>query len=338
MKVELTAARRFCLSVVGLWLVPFALAADPWLVLEGDAGIGHGKRVVLISGDEEYRSEEAMPMLGKLLAVRHGFKCTVLFAINKQTSEIDPNTTDNIPGLQALNASDLMIVFLRYRDLPDEQMKWVDAYLQTGRPVIGIRPSVVAFRNKPGSQFQKYGCGYKGDDYKSGFGQQVLGSTWISHHGRHKIESTRGLVVEQMKSHPVLRGVGTMWGPSDVYTVRTPDSPGRKGARHGPGSEGHGPSRSASRQTSDAARVDQVVSHDPQGNARVFMTTMGSSQDFLDEHFRRMVINACFWAVGLEEKIPARTNVDFVGDYKPRPFGFNTFQRGLRIENLAARE
>ncbi|MFA5191478.1 MAG: ThuA domain-containing protein [Verrucomicrobiia bacterium] len=337
MKVELTATRRFCLSVVGLWLVPFALAADPWLVLEGDAGIGHGKRAVLISGDEEYRSEEAMPMLGKLLAVRHGFKCTVLFAINKQTGEIDPNTTDNIPGLQALNASDLMIVFLRYRDLPAEQLKWVDAYLQTGRPVIGIRPSVVAFRNKPGSQFQKYSCGYKGDDYKSGFGQQVLGSTWISHHGRHKIESTRGLVVEQMKSHPVLRGVGTMWGPSDVYTVRTPIPQDGKVLVMGQVLKAMDPRDPPS----DKPQMPLAWTKSyptPKGDARVFMTTMGSSQDFLDEHFRRMVVNACFWAVGLEEKIPARTNVDFVGGYKPRPFGFNTFQRGLRVENLAARE
>lgn len=337
MKVELAAARRFCLSVVGLWLVPFALAADPWLVLEGDAGIGHGKRAVLISGDEEYRSEEAMPMLGRLLAVRHGFKCTVLFAINKQTGEIDPNTTDNIPGLQALNASDLMIVFLRFRDLPDEQMKWVDAYLQTGRPVIGIRPSVVAFRNKPGSQFQKYSCGYKGDDYKSGFGQQVLGSTWISHHGRHKVESTRGLIVEQMKSHPVLRGVGTMWGPSDVYTVRTPIPQDGKVLVMGQVLKAMDPrDPPADKPQMPLAWTKSYPT--PKGNARVFMTTMGSSQDFLDENFRRMVVNASLWAVGLEEKIPARTNVDFVGDYKPRPFGFNTFERGLRVENLAARE
>ena len=130
--------------------------------------------------------------------------------------------TDNIPGLSALETADLMIVFTRFRALPDEQMKHVDAYLRTGKPIIGIRPSVVAFRNKPDSKYAKYSSNYRGDDFPSGFGRQVLGATWISHHGHHGHESTRGIPAESMKDHPILRGVEVMWGPTDVYTVRSP--------------------------------------------------------------------------------------------------------------------
>ena len=72
------------------------------LVLEGGEGPGKGKHIVFLIGDDEYRSEDLMPQLAKILAVRHGFKCTLLFAINKETGEIDPGTLDNIPGLQAL--------------------------------------------------------------------------------------------------------------------------------------------------------------------------------------------------------------------------------------------
>ncbi len=154
-----------------------AAADERWIVFEGGPGIGAGKHVVLVSGDEEYRSEEAMPMLAKILSKRFGFRCTVLFAINKETGEIDPNVTDNIPGLSALESADLMIVFTRFRVLPDEQMKHVDAYLRTGRPVVGIRPSVVAFRNKPDSKYAKYSSNYAGNDFHSGFGRQVLGAT-----------------------------------------------------------------------------------------------------------------------------------------------------------------
>ena len=150
-----------------------------------ETGIGAGKHIVLISGDEEYRSEEALPMLAKILSHRFGFRCTVLFAINKETGEVDPNTTDNIPGLQALDSADLMFVMTRFRDLPDEQMQYVDAYLQTGKPIIGIRPSVVAFRNRPDSKYAKYSSDYRGEDFQQGFGRQVLGATWISHHGQH---------------------------------------------------------------------------------------------------------------------------------------------------------
>src|SRR5205085_7740145 len=84
-------------------------AADPWLVLEGHDGPGKGKHIVLVSGDEEYRSEEALPQLAKILAKHHGFKCTVLFAIDPNDGTINPNKNDNIPGLEALETADLMI-------------------------------------------------------------------------------------------------------------------------------------------------------------------------------------------------------------------------------------
>src|SRR5439155_25432115 len=111
-------------AAVVLLLSTSAQAADPWLVLEGGDGPGKGKHVVLVSGDEEYRSEEALPQLGKILARRHGFKCTVLFAIDKSDATINPNVS-NIPGLEALDSADLMVIFTRFRDLPDDQMKHI---------------------------------------------------------------------------------------------------------------------------------------------------------------------------------------------------------------------
>ena len=91
-----------------------------WLEFKGTAGPGLGRRVVLVSGDEEYRSEEALPMLAKILSTHHGFDCSVLFAINPETGEIDPDCQTNIPGLHALDTADLMIIFVRFRELPDE--------------------------------------------------------------------------------------------------------------------------------------------------------------------------------------------------------------------------
>ncbi|MCX5676711.1 MAG: hypothetical protein NTX87_17080, partial [Planctomycetota bacterium] len=122
------------------------MAADPWVVLEGKEGPGQGKHIVLIAGDDEYRSEEVIPQLAKILAAHHGFKCTVLFAVNKQTGEIDPATLDNIPGLDALQSADLMILFLRFRELPDEQMKRIIDYTDSGKPIMALRTSTHAFR------------------------------------------------------------------------------------------------------------------------------------------------------------------------------------------------
>src|SRR5436190_18913986 len=114
-----------------------AWAGGQTTVLDGFDGPGKGKHVVLVSGDEEYRSEETLPQMAKILAKHHGFKCTVLFAIDPQTGFISPPTNNNIPGLEALATADLMVIFTRFRNLPDEQMKHVVDYVESGKPVIG---------------------------------------------------------------------------------------------------------------------------------------------------------------------------------------------------------
>src|SRR3954451_6241439 len=133
----MTRLVRSAIALACLSAAP-ALAADPWVVYPGAPGPGQGKNVVLISGDEEYRSEEALPQLAKILAKHHGFNCTVLFAIGKDGT-IDPNRPDNIPGLEALRKADLMIIATRFRDLPDDQMKEIGDYVDSGRPIIDMR-------------------------------------------------------------------------------------------------------------------------------------------------------------------------------------------------------
>jgi len=144
---------------------------------------GKGKHIVLVSGDEEYRSEEALPMLGKILAKRHGFRCTVLFAIDPETGEIDPLNVTNIAGLELLDSADLMIIFTRFRNLPDEQMACIDRYVKSGKPIIGLRTATHAFNIPADRAFARYSFNSK--EWDGGFGRQILGETWISHHGAH---------------------------------------------------------------------------------------------------------------------------------------------------------
>ena len=184
-------ARTLLFPALALFLVSTALADDQWVVYQGGEGPGQGKNVVLISGDEEYRSEEALPQLAKILAKHHGFTCTVLFAIGKDGS-IDPEPNDNIPGLEALRKADLMIIATRFRDLPDDQMKEIVDYVESGRPIIGMRTATHAFNIKGGKKYARYSFNSK--EWDGGFGRQVLGETWISHHGHHGRESTRGII------------------------------------------------------------------------------------------------------------------------------------------------
>ena len=219
----------------------------------GDAGLpGEGKQVVLISGDEEYRSEEALPQLAKILAKHHGFACTVLFAVGKDGT-IDPNRQDNIPGLEALRKADLMIIATRFRDLPDDQMKEIVDYVESGRPVIGLRTATHAFSIKGGKKaYSRYSFNSK--EWDGGFGRQVLGETWVNHHGNHGVEGTRGIIAPGAEGHPILRGIkdGDITGPTDVYTVRLPLPGDSKPAGPRPGRRRPDPrpaSRSRARRT-----------------------------------------------------------------------------------------
>ncbi|MCI0740106.1 MAG: ThuA domain-containing protein [Gemmataceae bacterium] len=309
-------------------------AGEPqWVVYEGQNGPGKGKHIVLVSGDEEYRSEETLPQLGKILAKYHGFKCTVLFAVDPKTGEINPNFS-NIPGLDALQSADLAVLFLRFRNLPDEQMKYLVDYIESGKPMIGLRTSTHAFNNPKSKTYAKYH--WQSKEWDGGFGRQVLGETWISHHGQHGKESCRGVLAPGMEKHPILRGIkdGDIWGPTDVYGVRLPLARDAQPLVLGQVLTG----MKATDPPVEGKKNDPMMpiawSKSYRGaagkTARVFTTTMGASQDFQSEGLRRLLVNASYWSLGLEDRIPDRSVVDIVGPFNPLPFKFNGFEKGRR--------
>jgi len=301
-------------------------SSEPWLEYEGKRGPGRGKTVVLISGDEEYRSEETMSQLARILSERHGFRTIVLFAIDPKDGTINPNVNNNIPGLENLKRADLVIMLIRWRNLPDDQMKAIVDYAESGKPLIGIRTSTHPF-NLSGGSYRKYSWDNKTPEYEGGFGRQVFGETWIEHHGVHGKEGTRGIIAPGQEKHPILRGIqpGSIFGPTDVYRVRLPlpgdsvplvlgqitqtlqpDSAPVEGAKNDP--------------------MMPVAWTKSYRGARVFTTTMGASQDFAHEGTRRMLVNAVYWAVGLERRIPRRSDVRFVGPFTPSAFGFRKYE------------
>ncbi|MDR8394668.1 hypothetical protein NC796_26245, partial [Aliifodinibius sp. S!AR15-10] len=178
------------------WAPAQAQQGEQWISYEPVEGPGNGKHIVLVSGDEEYRSEEALPLLAEILAKHHGFKTTVLFAINPETGEVDPEYQNNIPGLQNLQSADLMVIFTRFRELPDEQMKYIDQYLKAGKPVVGMRTATHAFmyEDNPDSPYAHYDFQSTEKGWEDGFGRQILGETWIDHHGSHGEEGTRAII------------------------------------------------------------------------------------------------------------------------------------------------
>ena len=321
----------------------FAEEPAQWLTLDGYAPEGYGRHIVFVSGDEEYRSEEALPMLAKIMAVRHGFKCTVLFAQDpEKPGVINPQVLDHIPGLEALRTADLMVIATRFRALPDEQMEEIDNYLMSGRPVVGLRTANHGFRFPKESKWHHYSWRYNGEktEWAEGFGGLVLGSWFFSHHGWHKYESTRGIVEKGAEKHEILRGIEpkSVWGPTDVYGVKEP-IPGADvqillrgqvlaGMKPDDAPLGKGPYEKApdyvKEGSNDKNNPMQALAWTkgyqlPGGRkGRAFCTTMGSSTDLVAEGTRRLVVNAMFWSLGME--IDSKADVAFVDSYQPTDY------------------
>ena len=99
------------------------------LFLKGKKGPGKGKLIVLVSGDEEYRTEESMPMLAKILAEKHGFTCKVLFSWDKSGKYIDPDNHEGVRGWHYLDNADLMIIGTRFRVPSNEEAKHITKFI-----------------------------------------------------------------------------------------------------------------------------------------------------------------------------------------------------------------
>ncbi len=310
---------------------PMAFAkAEDHLVFEGSEGQGKGKHIVLIAGDEEYRSEEAMPMLGQLLAKHHGFKCTVLFSLD-ETGNVDPKAQRSLSHSQSLDSADLIVMSIRFRKWDDASMeRFHNAYLR-GTPMVTLRTSNHGFNFPAKSKWAKYSFNAKKETgWRGGFGMHLFGMTWISHHGKHKVEGCRSVVEESNKNHDILNGVGTIFAESDVYTARPPasvnillrglvtetlksDSKAVEGKKNNPIQ----PIAWTSLHKNDEGKTNKI-----------FNTTMGAASDLDDANLRRLVVNACFW--GLDIKVPAQANVDVPSGYKPTFYGFKNAQKGKK--------
>ena len=333
------------LTLLLLSLITLNASAEPgphpvpdspkWLTYKGGDGPGKGKHIVLISADQEYRSEQSMPMMAAILAEHHGFHCTVLFGVNDQ-GLVDPTMpvylkkgeeasfkSHSIPGLEHLEKADLVIFFLRLLTLPQDQQQLIVKYLDSGKPIIGLRTANHGFRRA---------LPYKIDGKQVNFGD-LLGGSFMGHHGNWHRDSTRGDLVEAQKNHPILTGVKDIWGPSDVYRTYKEGTGLPEGCTalvYGQPLIGReqGGATNPKKEPLPVAWFKSWKTSSGK-SARVFQSTMGSAKDLENPGLRRLVINAAYWGMGMEEHVTPERSVDFAGDYKPLASGFNYQQLGV---------
>ncbi|GAB2769197.1 hypothetical protein GCM10027275_09890 [Rhabdobacter roseus] len=317
-------------------VVPVLLAQDeasPYrVVYQGSKGPGKGKHIVFIASDHEYRSEESLPALARILAQHHGFTCTVIFALDDE-GHILPGGS-NLKGLDALDKADLMVLFTRFSNFQDEEMQHFDNYLKRGGPIVALRTATHAFNIKDNPTWQHYDYRYNGPktEWKDGFGEYILGETWVSHYGTNHKQSSKLTAADDQKNHPIFRGVKEMWVQSGAYTAE----PKGTVLAYDQVLNGMTPDAEPDR-TKKPVPVAWTKTYQVAGgtSGRSFTTTHGASEDLLDENFRRMLVNATFWAMGLEKAIKATNNVALVGPYQPTTFNFNGYKAQVKPAMLA---
>lgn len=331
----MTSPRALFLALAGLLTLVAAplvhAASSPTITYAAQPGPGQGRHLVFLTGDEEYRGEEGLPMLAKILSQRHGFKCTVLFALDPDGT-INPDNNTSVGGIEALDTADGIVMALRFRQWPDAAMRHFAAAVARGVPIVALRTSTHAFRFPAASPST-----YK---HYNNFGREVLGENWVSHWGANRRGATRGVIEPGAESDPILRGVSDVFGDSGVY--ETHPVADAKILLRGYVLKGMNPRDEPDtyRKQRKSDNLEQGI-NDPAMPAawtrthrpatgkpnRVFCTTLGAATDLANDGLRRLVVNAVLW--GFEIDIPARTDVRFVDPFEPTPYAFKGYRRGL---------
>ncbi|MGB3144095.1 MAG: ThuA domain-containing protein [Maribacter sp.] len=278
--------------------------------------------IVFVTGDEEYRSEESMPMLAKIAKREMGAKVTVLYSLDS-AGVIDPNRTDHIAGLEALKTADLMVMFTRFRNLPEDELKYITDYAESGKPMVGFRTSTHAFMYKNDTLLGKV--------YNEAWPAKVFGQQWITHHGHFddgKFPVTNISIKPGQEEHPILKGFEPFDAYSWLYHVDGGDW--KLQGNSSPILMGHS--------TKSQHEIDGNLNKFPLDNpvawtktytgtsgktARVFFTTVAHPYDFRIPAVRKIALNGIYWALGKEKQIPEEgVNVNLEEAFEPNNSGF----------------
>jgi type 1 glutamine amidotransferase len=241
----------------GAWLSRMVLLLFTLLSAQTEfrAAAADPVRIVLISGEPEYFSSNSLPAFAKLLETNYHFRCAYL----------ERTDSNNIPGLEALEKADLAILFVRRMTLPEEQIGRVRKFLDSGKPLIGLRTASHAFEN------------WKSWDH------DVLGGNYHMHHGNQLRATAR--VIPGAREHPILRNVAAEFDTGGSLYKTSPLAEGATVLLMG---------------SVDGQPPEPMAWTHNYKEARVFYTSLGHPNDFENPSFKNLVVNAVFWCLRQE--------------------------------------
>ncbi len=298
--------------------------------------------VLFLTGDDEYRSEESMPVLAKMLRRDFGYRVDVGFSLDEK-GFVNPMAANSLTKMKKLKEADLVVMFLRFRRPDDKNFQYFLDYLDEGKPIVAFRTSTHAFRFANGAGKNEWGYQLDPNQIHSNAGgekiRELLGQSWIVHHG-HFDDGRKPLtqVKFQDSKHPILTGVEPFQAFSWLYHVQG-----------GGDTLGGNPhiilnGRALRSNKEDRGQLDRypienpiawTKTYDAKGGkkGKVFTTTLGHPYDFKDPNMRRLAIQGILWALGNEDQIPTEgVNTKIPGTYEPNNSGFgeSKFKQGMK--------
>jgi type 1 glutamine amidotransferase len=207
-------------------------------------------KVALLSGSAEYHSDDSLTAFADDLEKTYRIQCTKIFAKD--------GAGDPIPNLEAIDTSDLLILFTRRLKPPKDQLDRFKQYCDSGKPILGIRTASHAFQ-----------------DWLA-FDAEVLGGNYKGHYNEDPV--TQVSIAEKAKQHPILARIEPFSSKSTLYkntgiaddvelllTGAIPD------------------------------HTEPLAWTRTHKSARIFYTSLGSPADFKNPTFLRLLTNALFW-------------------------------------------
>jgi type 1 glutamine amidotransferase len=208
-------------------------------------------RIHMISGSDEYKSDSTLKAFAAMLEKGYNAECTFTFAEDKG---------DDLPNLGALADADLLLVFCRRVEVPDDQLAQLKAWCAAGKPVVGVRTASHAFQTW--LEFDK----------------EILGGDYSGHSGEQQVKV---LIPEEAKNHPILRGI-TEWT--------------RKGKfYHNPNIAADTTLLLTGVSEKEKQPLAWCRVYNDEKKGRSFYTPMGMPEDFENKNFARLLINAIEW-------------------------------------------
>ncbi len=235
------------------------------------------RHLVLVTSEDEYRTEETLPAFAKAHLAKD-FRVT-----HVRGTEKDPNT---LPGIEALLEADMALFSIRRRAPRQEELAVIRKYLAAGKGLVALRTTSHAFDLGKGK------VPPKGHAVWPEFDREVLGGNYTGHHGNRGPKAPRTLVrvVPEERKHAILDGVPAeefavaswLYKTSQLNRKAVPLLIGRVEGRPMP--------------------EPVAWTYLRPDGGRVFYTSLGHPDDFRIAAFVRLLHNGTYWASGL----PAR--------------------------------